>query len=221
MLENRHIWRITVNCKNCGRLFDKGRYKNSRLKNVKFCSPQCKETYFLEKSVKNGSKKAYLCSECGNIFVSGDNGNKERYCSRGCYLKNHYSVTKNTEHTCEICGKKFYPKKYRYTSCCSRECGVKHKWSGTSDSPSSGYSRNRRERIKNGTTGPIFTNDDVFLRDNFTCGICGKHIDSSLEHPHPESLSVDHIIPLIKDGIHSLNNVHATHFVCNMRKGTL
>lgn len=53
-------------------------------------------------------------------------------------------------------------------------------------------------------------------RDNFICGICGSDVDMSLKHPHPQSPTVDHVIPLIKQGEHSYANTQLAHLRCNL-----
>lgn len=65
-----------------------------------------------------------------------------------------------------------------------------------------------------------FTPREIFERDAWRCGLCGKKIRQDVRHPHPHSASLDHIIPLSKDGEHSRKNTQASHLVCNLRKGT-
>lgn len=64
-----------------------------------------------------------------------------------------------------------------------------------------------------------FSAEEIFERDNWICGICGKPIDPAVRHPSPESASLDHIVPLVAGGDHSRSNAQAAHLVCNLRKG--
>jgi len=51
------------------------------------------------------------------------------------------------------------------------------------------------------------------------CAICGLPIDFDLKHPHPMSVSVDHIIPLSKGGsVSDADNLQLVHFMCNVKK---
>ena len=51
------------------------------------------------------------------------------------------------------------------------------------------------------------------------CGICGKPVDHSLKYPHPMSATIDHIIPVSKNGHpSSLENLQLSHMGCNRQK---
>ena len=63
-----------------------------------------------------------------------------------------------------------------------------------------------------------FTDREIFDRDHWVCGICEEDIDRSLSHPHPRSVSLDHIVPVAKGGGHTRANVRAAHLRCNQVK---
>ena len=50
------------------------------------------------------------------------------------------------------------------------------------------------------------------------CALCGQIIDYSLRHPHPDSYSVDHIIPVARGGEDTYENKQAAHLRCNISK---
>jgi hypothetical protein len=56
---------------------------------------------------------------------------------------------------------------------------------------------------------------EIYERDNWMCGLCGKRVNKKLKYPNPLSASLDHIIPLAKGGKHSRANVHLAHLRCN------
>lgn len=58
----------------------------------------------------------------------------------------------------------------------------------------------------------------VFERDNWTCHICKEPIDAGIAWPDPNSATVDHVFPLARGGEHSMANVRAAHFRCNLIK---
>src|SRR5690625_5088387 len=52
-----------------------------------------------------------------------------------------------------------------------------------------------------------------------TCGICGHPVDFSLKTPHPMSATIDHIIPVAKNGHPSdISNLQLAHWTCNRQK---
>ena len=62
-------------------------------------------------------------------------------------------------------------------------------------------------------------NRKVILATQTICGICGKPVDKSIKYPDPMSPTVDHIIPLSKNGDPcSLDNLQLAHRYCNRLK---
>ena len=52
-----------------------------------------------------------------------------------------------------------------------------------------------------------------------TCGICGHPVDFSLKTPHPMAPTIDHIIPVSKNGHPSdIDNLQLSHWTCNRQK---
>ncbi len=58
----------------------------------------------------------------------------------------------------------------------------------------------------------------LWERSSGLCGICGLPIDLTLGWPSGECLTVDHIVPLSKGGLHSMANTQPAHARCNSRK---
>ena len=62
-------------------------------------------------------------------------------------------------------------------------------------------------------------NRKIILASQSICGICGKPVDKTLKYPDPMSATVDHIIPLNKNGDPvSLDNLQLAHRYCNRQK---
>lgn len=62
-------------------------------------------------------------------------------------------------------------------------------------------------------------NKKKILSTQKICGICGKPVDLKLKYPHPMSATIDHIIPVAKNGHPSdINNLQLTHMTCNRQK---
>lgn len=62
-------------------------------------------------------------------------------------------------------------------------------------------------------------NKKIILATQSVCGICGKPVDKSLRYPDPMSPTVDHIIPVSRNGDPtSLDNLQLAHRYCNRMK---
>ena len=62
-------------------------------------------------------------------------------------------------------------------------------------------------------------NRKIILATQSICGICGKPVDKSLKFPDPMSATVDHIIPISRNGDPSaLENLQLAHRCCNRAK---
>jgi hypothetical protein len=59
----------------------------------------------------------------------------------------------------------------------------------------------------------------IFERDNYVCQICKKLGFTFIDKYHPLYLTIDHIIPISKGGLHCPENVQTAHFRCNSSKG--
>jgi 5-methylcytosine-specific restriction endonuclease McrA len=71
------------------------------------------------------------------------------------------------------------------------------------------HTRNRQTKVR----GLLIENIDysiVIDMSDGICGLCGGQLTAPIE--------IDHIIPLSKDGLHSYDNVQATHAQCNRVK---
>lgn len=60
---------------------------------------------------------------------------------------------------------------------------------------------------------PAFTRFNVFLRDSFSCQYCG-------ERHNTHDLTFDHVIPKMRGGRTTWNNVVTACSACNLRKGS-
>lgn len=78
--------------------------------------------------------------------------------------------------------------------------------------------QHRRRAVKVSATAERFHPIEIFDRDRWRCGICGKGISKALAYPDPMSVSLDHIVPLARGGDHTRANTQAAHLRCNLRK---
>lgn len=72
-------------------------------------------------------------------------------------------------------------------------------------------SHNKRKRLLEGAVQEPYLRSEITERDNWTCYLCGGHIE-------PDDLHIDHIQPLSLGGHDTPWNVAATHAACNLSK---
>lgn len=81
------------------------------------------------------------------------------------------------------------------------------------------HRKNVKRRIATRGAAEVFDHREIFERDRWRCGICGRRVDRRLQHPHPRSASLDHIVPLSEDPTgHTRANVRLAHLDCNVRR---
>lgn len=174
------------------------------------------------------------CGHCGNSFATGKNG-KHSYCSMACQRA---AVRKRREDTriasrrpCVECGQLIGHNQRSDAMYCSTECqqavwyrandeALKVRaaeWKKSNRDKAKNSDHKRRAAIRGNTTGPI-DYQAAWDRDNGCCWICGLPVDRSIEYPHPQYRSWDHVVPIIKGGAHSMDNIALSHLVCNTSK---
>jgi 5-methylcytosine-specific restriction endonuclease McrA len=94
-----------------------------------------------------------------------------------------------------------------------RRSEITKKWTVKNKHLTSYYKAVRRKREKNLSDGTLIPENINKLNKNI-CGICKKSLDWS----NPSKIHLDHIIPLSKNGKHSITNVQWTHAKCNLSK---
>lgn len=112
----------------------------------------------------------------------------------------------------------------RFTTTCSTECFREESrrrraiWNAQNRAERAAAMRRRRTR-KRAVSIEKVDAFGLWHRDEGCCGLCGDLIDLDLRYPHPDSLSIDHVIPLSKDGDHTWENTQPAHLTCNRHKG--
>lgn len=156
------------------------------------------------------------CAHCEHTFVHRSSGRLPKWCSAEC--KRAYLAKTNSrpmpQWNCAVCGT-LVVRTHGGTR--GKYC-AKHK--GSMQNPARAASVRKREARKRGATGnEAIKPQTIFIRDGWRCGICHRHVDKRLRHPHPKSASLDHIVPLSRNGQHTKTNVQCAHLECNLRKG--
>ncbi len=192
---------------------------------VKNCEGKTKKKY-LEKENKLRSRTCVICNrnipetEKLNVVYCSDECRKKK--GRDYYYANHDRCLETArlhdskyiiayhEVECGECGKKFMQTyRDRRSQYCSDKCmrrntrrNAKHK---------------RKVRLNTAFVERVYWSR-IYKRDNGICQICGKKVKNNKKMPHPYSPSLDHIVPLVREGTHEPKNVRLSHFICNSIK---
>lgn len=157
------------------------------------------------------------CKRCGIEFQTKSDANV--FCSAYCY--GH--IPAHPERACEFseCGQLFRPVNMRQKSCSpahARKAWAERNLERDADGKRDRYHRRRALR-KGAATGAPVIRSEIAERDEWICHLCNGDIPRDAAWPDPFSLSLDHVIPLSKHGIHDPSNVKAAHLRCNVAKG--
>lgn len=72
-----------------------------------------------------------------------------------------------------------------------------------------------RRMKKRGANHTPYSRRQVFERDGWRCHICRRLVRRDVDHLHPLSPTIDHLVPLANGGRDEAANVACAHFVCN------
>ena len=195
---------IRRTCGACGRSFSGSR-------KVKYCSSGCRSEARPPRAPKVATPpRADRVCLCGSSFTPSG---PQIHCSRKCRRKaNDPRPTRFS--TCKYCESEYVLVTNSRKDCCrSDDCR-----SRAHSAAQAKYNMQRRFR-KRGLRSERVDPHVVFDRDEWTCKICGDPIDQGLEYPDPGYPSIDHIVPLVRGGVHTYENVQASHLRCNLKKG--
>lgn len=210
----RRFAKRPTECKECGGPIDQPLVGAPRV----FCSDKCKLRFssrVLRRSLGSVAvQRTAVCPSCGDTFTTTRSNRiycyEKPWCGQIAYQRRSRSgePVKQVPHdvTCAGCGKVFvgiHPK----AKWCSRSCSSTH-WSRA------------KSRTRVSVAGrENYSDRDIFIRDNWTCHLCGDPIDPTLGRNDPLGATVDHVLALANGGTDDQSNVAAAHRVCNLIKG--
>lgn len=194
-----------------------------------YCSTACQNRRPRRSPKPKKALREVRCA-CGATFETRQS--RRTTCSTRCYdiARGAVRAVALPMRTCALpdCGASYRPLLDRQRCCCERHgkilCNREGRASGRyvdvwNDKRRDHYHR-RRARIQGASTGRPVIFAEIAERDQWRCGICRKAVSTVLAWPHPESPSLDHIIPLTEDGSeHDPRNVRLAHLTCNTSRG--
>lgn len=160
-------------------------------------------------------KYEFSCKACGCLYLATRElagcRNKECVADRVKAANPYVPRTPTIIKECAACLRYFLGLKNRVT--CSEACKAQHKKNTDL------ACQIRRIFRQSGCDAEPYSRMQIFKRDKWRCGICGEKVDRKLRHPHMQSASIDHIVPLARGGADAEWNVQCAHLGCNSNKG--
>ena len=168
-----------------------------------------------------GRSVSLSCIVCGDgfVYITKSKGRYRRTCSEECRSKRNARALSDVP--CKTCARKFKPRRGGQTYCslpCRPQSATLEP--ATLRQHKRDYAKRYQAR-KRGVLIERFTSLEVYERDGWMCGICGRPVDKTLRHPHHMAASIDHVLPLACGGAHTRANVQCAHWICNSRKTDL
>ena len=168
------------------------------------------------------------CAGCGRVFTTLF----AKFCGKTCYSRHRFRL-KPYIHKCVECGSEFRSGLSK-ASCCSPKCSAERSLkaaieNGRNNPPPRKHASRadayrvydfRRRAAYDADAAEVFSAEEIFERDGWLCQICHEEIDQDLVFPHPRSVSLDHVIPIARGGLHRRDNVQCAHLSCNSSKGS-
>lgn len=177
-----------------------------------YCSPTCAHT---KKAAKASPLHVRQCPVCSAAFIARHA--QRKFCSDPCRSEHtrRYAaalyLASTPWPTCIDCTQPM-ERRTQGVHCCATCRATRLAETNRS------VRRRRRARRRNATT-ERYTAREIFTRDRWRCGLCGKPVARTKAVPHPRAPVIDHIVPLSQDGDDTRANVQCAHFICNSIKG--
>jgi 5-methylcytosine-specific restriction endonuclease McrA len=160
--------------------------------------------------------RASSCVRCGSPDIMPG---RRLYCSNACEMAIRRAAQPKPPlavNECADCGTPFQRATRRGPSSGPRRC--KNCTALYRQASNREYARRRRAR-KQSVPVEVFSDAEIYERDEWACALCREPVDRTLRHPDPLSPTIDHIVPLAKGGHHVRANCQLAHLRCNVRKG--
>lgn len=180
--------------------------------NKKFCGDDCK---------RESKKRHYdplICPYCGieftpiypnQICCCMKHGDMFYKANKGNQLKREKRAIEKANKGpffCRECAKEFVPIPHTHSPA---YCCKKHKRR---------FEHRKRRLLEYGLKPSLYTREQIFERDQFTCHLCNQPLNMNARFPNLDYPTIDHVIPLSKGGSDALDNIKAAHFGCNVSK---
>ena len=223
--EQSIAWKVQHECEHCGKTFP---HKNGRRAH-RFCSREC--AFAAKGHARYGVEStSYRRAHSPELIVEmvKKHGERERKAA---------DRLMHPDGTCLACGELIFTSRPRKASFCGPACErtIKRHSKRTRACPGCGRKMNRqaitcdrcsRRRHRHlrrarlaGVASEPFTSREVFIRDGWRCQLCGRKVrEYKHNHYRANRATLDHIVPIGRQGNNTMINAQCACHECNSRK---
>lgn len=194
------ICEVPINYKGIGRM-------------PKTCSSKCKNKLDGKSKVKK-EKHLINCVSCNKQFSTAYD--RQRFCSTSCRMtKVPATESRVYFYKCNDCQKAFLTLRHlsgvsasAITRC--KDCQIGRK-----------RMRDRKKTLvrQKAISNPRISVEIIARRDHYLCHLCNQIVDMDIKRTDKMGATIDHVLPLSKGGLDTMENVALAHWICNIRKG--
>lgn len=182
------------------------------------CSSKCKNKHDVNLKLNKGNyhkeKTLVKCNSCDTEFLTAFE--HQRFCSVSCRKrKNINDKPRLYLYSCDDCGNDFTTSRHlsgvsatKITRC--KDCQLERK-----------RTRDRKKTLirQKAISNPRISVELIAKRDSFLCHLCNQIVDMDIKRTDKMGATIDHLLPLSKGGLDTMENVALAHWICNIRKG--
>lgn len=207
---------IETSCWSCGlALTDLGKPGFPK----RYCNRQCAQDLRTREEQEARDMRS-TCQVCSVIFVGLKRGLK--YCGPDCAAeRNRRSASQRWRE--EVASRPAH--KEWECGWCRQMVTVPFAFTGSNKYHDECKLRARRARDRRKTllrqgvkSDKRITHEEIAERDEHRCHICGDSVDMSLPRTSKLGATLDHVVPVSRGGVDSLENLKLAHWICNVRK---
>lgn len=185
----------------------------------RYCNRKCAQNYRIAQNQAARDTRS-VCVECSREFIGSKA--KLKYCGDEC------RATANRRRASERWRAEVQARpQFKQWECawCGEMIVVSISFTGFNKYHPECKLRARRARDRRKTlrrqgvkSEERITHEEVAERDGFICHICSGLVDMSLPRTSKWGATLDHVIPVSKGGVDSLENLKLAHWICNVKK---
>jgi hypothetical protein len=183
-----------------------------------YCSAKCKNKYDVKRRIEKGNyykeKTSVRCESCNTDFLTAFE--QQRFCSLSC-RKQKKSIYQSSVYfyKCDVCEVDFSSS--RHLSGISAKPPVRCKACQLERT----RVRDRKKTVarQGALSSPRISVEIIAKRDSYICHLCNQLVDMDIKRTDKLGATIDHVLPISKGGLDTMENVALAHWICNIRKG--